>query len=370
MLATMRAAAPRIGSPTGSAAAAAAAAAGAGARRGGAAPAPARAPAAAAAGAGGLGRGVALVVGEEVLPALAHRRRDRRGTARTSRRRARRSDRGRSGSSSCGGESSATAPSVPARASTTRPPRRRRPSATQPSAREAAHGSGSSTRRSDERRLAARPPHAGRAPRWRPTRPRPVEGTLLSCTTRSAWIVVGDVDHVVALPHLHGDPPVGSTPDGKSFAGLSIRASPVRRRGEVGTVPASERRRTRCPDSWPSSSTTPPRRRTTVSPEAVGGGHGRLQRVRRQRRRRRRDRRRRGPAAADDRGRHQGRAARAARSPAPTKPFAEAKEVVGGFYLLDCRRHRRGDHVGQPRSRARGCGRVVVQPCIDFGTEG
>ena len=30
-----------------------------------------------------------------------------------------------------------------------------------------------------------------------------VEGTLLSCTTRSAWIVAGDVDHVVALPHLH-----------------------------------------------------------------------------------------------------------------------------------------------------------------------
>jgi hypothetical protein len=29
-----------------------------------------------------------------------------------------------------------------------------------------------------------------------------LEGTLLSCTTRSAWIVVGDVDHVVALPHL------------------------------------------------------------------------------------------------------------------------------------------------------------------------
>jgi hypothetical protein len=29
-----------------------------------------------------------------------------------------------------------------------------------------------------------------------------VEGTLLSCTARSAWIVVGDVDHVVALPHL------------------------------------------------------------------------------------------------------------------------------------------------------------------------
>jgi|GEM_PF-2137067 hypothetical protein len=30
-----------------------------------------------------------------------------------------------------------------------------------------------------------------------------VEGTLLSCTSRSAWIVAGDVDHVVALPHLH-----------------------------------------------------------------------------------------------------------------------------------------------------------------------
>jgi hypothetical protein len=29
-----------------------------------------------------------------------------------------------------------------------------------------------------------------------------VEGTLLSCTARSAWIVSGDEDHVVALPHL------------------------------------------------------------------------------------------------------------------------------------------------------------------------
>jgi hypothetical protein len=29
-----------------------------------------------------------------------------------------------------------------------------------------------------------------------------LEGTLLSCTKRSAWIVAGDVDHVVALPHL------------------------------------------------------------------------------------------------------------------------------------------------------------------------
>ncbi len=29
-----------------------------------------------------------------------------------------------------------------------------------------------------------------------------IEGTLLSCTTRSAWIVAGDVDHVVSLPSL------------------------------------------------------------------------------------------------------------------------------------------------------------------------
>jgi len=29
-----------------------------------------------------------------------------------------------------------------------------------------------------------------------------LEGTLLSCTSRSAWIVAGDVDHVVALPHV------------------------------------------------------------------------------------------------------------------------------------------------------------------------
>jgi hypothetical protein len=30
-----------------------------------------------------------------------------------------------------------------------------------------------------------------------------IEGTLLSCTSRSAWIVADDIDHVVALPHLH-----------------------------------------------------------------------------------------------------------------------------------------------------------------------
>jgi len=29
-----------------------------------------------------------------------------------------------------------------------------------------------------------------------------IEGMLLSCTARSAWIVVDDLDHVVPLPHL------------------------------------------------------------------------------------------------------------------------------------------------------------------------
>lgn len=29
-----------------------------------------------------------------------------------------------------------------------------------------------------------------------------VEGTLVSCTSSSAWIVAGDVDHLVALAHL------------------------------------------------------------------------------------------------------------------------------------------------------------------------
>jgi hypothetical protein len=30
-----------------------------------------------------------------------------------------------------------------------------------------------------------------------------VEGTLVSCTASSAWIVAGDVDHLVALANLH-----------------------------------------------------------------------------------------------------------------------------------------------------------------------
>lgn len=47
-------------------------------------------------------------------------------------------------------------------------------------------------------------------------------------------------------------------------------------------------------------------------------------------------------------------------------PFAEAKEVIGGFYLLDC-----GDldEAVKWASKIPGAwhGRVVVQPCIDFG---
>ncbi len=35
-----------------------------------------------------------------------------------------------------------------------------------------------------------------------------LEGTLLSCTARSAWLVCGDVDHVVALPHLRSVRPL------------------------------------------------------------------------------------------------------------------------------------------------------------------
>jgi hypothetical protein len=29
-----------------------------------------------------------------------------------------------------------------------------------------------------------------------------IVGTLLSCTSRSAWLVAADVDHVVALPNV------------------------------------------------------------------------------------------------------------------------------------------------------------------------
>lgn len=46
-------------------------------------------------------------------------------------------------------------------------------------------------------------------------------------------------------------------------------------------------------------------------------------------------------------------------------PFAEAKEVVGGFYLLDCADM---DEAISWASQIPGAwmGRVVVQPCIDF----
>jgi hypothetical protein len=49
------------------------------------------------------------------------------------------------------------------------------------------------------------------------------------------------------------------------------------------------------------------------------------------------------------------------------KPFAEAKEVVGGFYLLDA------DDMDTAIEWAKQIpgawlGRVVVQPCVDFST--
>ena len=49
------------------------------------------------------------------------------------------------------------------------------------------------------------------------------------------------------------------------------------------------------------------------------------------------------------------------------KPFAEAKEVVGGFYLLDAADL---DEAIDWASQIPGAwlGRVVVQPCIDFST--
>ncbi len=50
-------------------------------------------------------------------------------------------------------------------------------------------------------------------------------------------------------------------------------------------------------------------------------------------------------------------------------PFAEAKEVIGGFYLLDCA------DIGEAvtwASQIPGAwhGRVVVQPCVDFSAAG
>ena len=52
------------------------------------------------------------------------------------------------------------------------------------------------------------------------------------------------------------------------------------------------------------------------------------------------------------------------------KPFAEAKEVVGGFYLLDCKDI---DEAVSWAAKIPGAwlgSRVVVQPCIDFSAEG
>jgi hypothetical protein len=49
------------------------------------------------------------------------------------------------------------------------------------------------------------------------------------------------------------------------------------------------------------------------------------------------------------------------------KPFAEAKEVVGGFYLLDAADMDEAIHWASQIPGA-WLGRVVVQPCIDFST--
>jgi hypothetical protein len=50
-------------------------------------------------------------------------------------------------------------------------------------------------------------------------------------------------------------------------------------------------------------------------------------------------------------------------------PFAEAKEVVGGFYLLDCADM---EEAVKWASKIPGAwlGRVVVQPCVDFSAAG
>ncbi len=49
------------------------------------------------------------------------------------------------------------------------------------------------------------------------------------------------------------------------------------------------------------------------------------------------------------------------------KPFAEAKEVVGGFYLLDADDMDGAIHWASQIPGA-WLGRVVVQPCVDFST--
>ena len=50
-------------------------------------------------------------------------------------------------------------------------------------------------------------------------------------------------------------------------------------------------------------------------------------------------------------------------------PFAEAKEVIGGFYLLDCADI---DEAVGWAAQIPGAwhGRVVVQPCVDFSAAG
>ena len=50
-------------------------------------------------------------------------------------------------------------------------------------------------------------------------------------------------------------------------------------------------------------------------------------------------------------------------------PFAEAKEVCGGFYLLDCADIEEAI-TWAAKIPGAWMGRVVVQPCIDFSGEG
>ena len=52
------------------------------------------------------------------------------------------------------------------------------------------------------------------------------------------------------------------------------------------------------------------------------------------------------------------------------KPFAEAKESVGGFYLLDVKDLDEAISWAAQIPGAWLASRVVVQPCVDFSTEG
>ena len=205
MLATMRAPAPadRARRP-GSAAAAAAFGAAAGGRRGGRGRRrPGPAGRGGGRGGGGLRLGVAPVVGEEVLPALAHRRRvgevllvhlvDQPGV-------------GPEGAGEVvvgGGVVSHGAERTGAGIHHSDGARGVDPIRTQPDGKGGGAWKRQQHSEDDDGRLVARPPPTGRAPRWPPTRSA---GTSRArcCPAprgrRGSWS--DDVDHVVALPHL------------------------------------------------------------------------------------------------------------------------------------------------------------------------